>query len=70
MPYYLSRHLKHTLIASLLFAGISTTAYAGPVLLQDAYTATGTHATLNYGNNPSLNVAAGKTGFLQFAVNV
>jgi hypothetical protein len=64
MPYYLSLHLKHTLIASLLFAGISTTACVGSVLLQDAYTTNGTYATLNYGNNPSLNVAAGKTGFL------
>lgn len=60
---------KSSLIASLLIAGISSTAQAGPVLLQDAYTTTGTYAALNYGNNPSLNVAAGKPSFVQFAVN-
>ncbi|MEI8061655.1 MAG: DNRLRE domain-containing protein, partial [Candidatus Berkelbacteria bacterium] len=62
---------------SLLFAGIGNLVYAGPVLLQDAYTATGYSATLNYGSSPSLLVSSTKTGittstqnsFLQFSVN-
>ncbi|MDD2722938.1 MAG: DNRLRE domain-containing protein [Methylovulum sp.] len=62
--------LKQLLITSLLLAGISNAAHAGPILLQDAYTATGaTTSTLNYGNNPSLNITSGKTGFVRFAVN-
>jgi len=62
---------------SLLFAGIGNSVYAGPVLLQDAYTATGYYATLNYGSSPSLLVSSKKIGittstqtsFLQFSVN-
>jgi len=62
---------------SLLFAGIGNSVYAGPVLLQDAYTVTGYYATLNYGSSPSLIVSSTKTGittstqtsFLQFSVN-
>ena len=63
------RYLKPLLIGSLLLAGFNQTAHAGPTLLQDAYTANGASAALNYGNNPSLNVAAGKPSFVQFAVN-
>jgi hypothetical protein len=69
MTNHFPPRFKSSLIASLLIAGISSTAQAGPVLLQDAYTTTGTYAALNYGNNPSLNVAAGKPSFVQFAVN-
>ena len=62
---------------SLLFAGIGNSVYAGPVLLQDAYTATGYYATLNYGSSPSLLVSSTKIGittstqtsYLQFSVN-
>jgi len=54
---------------SLLFAGIGNSVYAGPVLLQDAYTTTGVYASINYGSIPSLNVAANVTSYLQFSVN-
>ena len=67
--FNLQRHLKLVLIASLLFAGISNSVNAGPVLIQDAYTNTRLAANQNYGNDPSLKVAANKTSFLQFAVN-
>ena len=54
---------------SLLFIGIGNSVYAGPVLLQDAYTTTGVYASINYGSSPSLNVAANVTSYLQFSVN-
>ena len=54
---------------SLLFAGIGNSVYAGPVLLQDAYTDTGLAASVNYGSDPSLIVSSTKTSYLQFAVN-
>ena len=54
---------------SLLFAGIGNPVYAGPALLQDAYTVTGAYASQNYGSSPSLIVAANATSYLQFSVN-
>jgi len=56
-------------VISLLFVGIGNSVYAGPALLQDAYTVTGTSASVNYGSSPSLIVAANATSYLQFSVN-
>jgi hypothetical protein len=67
-PFPLNR--KSTLIVGLLFVGMDNFSSAGPVLLQDAYTAYG-KKTLdqNYGNAAVLNVVHGEAAFLHFAVN-